>query len=184
MPRIKTLDSHELDAATITTLTAVGRKLGMVPNLFTTLAHAPSALNSYLAYSDNLGKGALTAKQREIVALAVAQYNQCQYCLSAHSLMGKGAGLSEQDIASARCGTARDTLDNGIAAFAREVTEARGIISDDAFNVYLGQGLTHSLMVEIVANVALNLLTNYINHLADTEIDFPVVALANKSTVY
>ena len=100
MPRIKPLQNHELDAATSTTLDAVGKKLGMVPNLFATLAHAPAALNSYLGFSDNLSNGVLTAKQREIVALAVAQYNQCQYCLSAHSLMGKGAGLSENDIRS------------------------------------------------------------------------------------
>ncbi len=182
MPRINALENHEVDTATAATLTAVGKKLGIVPNLFATLAHAPAALNSYLGFSDNLGKGALTAKQREIVALAVAQFNQCQYCLSAHNLMGKGAGLTDDDIAKARNGSANDPLNNVIAAFAREVTEARGVIPDQAFNAYAGQGLTHSLMVEIVANVALTLLTNYINHLADTEIDFLVVDLVSEAT--
>lgn len=181
MPRINALEKHEVDAATATTLDAVGKKLGMVPNLFATLAHAPAALNSYLGLSDNLGKGALSAKQREIVALAVAQYNQCQYCLSAHNLMGKGAGLSEDDITKARNGSATDPLNHTIAAFARDVTQSRGVIPDDAFNVYVGQGLAPSMMVEIVANVALNLLTNYINHLADTEIDFPVVDVVNRT---
>ncbi|WP_288355468.1 carboxymuconolactone decarboxylase family protein [uncultured Cycloclasticus sp.] len=180
MPRIKPLQNHELDAATSTTLDAVGKKLGMVPNLFATLAHAPAALNSYLGFSDNLSNGVLTAKQREIVALAVAQYNQCQYCLSAHSLMGKGAGLSENDIVKARNGSASEALNHTIAAFARDVVESRGVIPDEDFNAYAGQGLTHALMVEIIANVALNLLTNYINHLADTEIDFPVVDLVNQ----
>lgn len=177
MPRIKPLENHEVDAETATILTAVGNKLGMVPNLFATLAHSPAALNSYLGYSDNLGKGQLSIKQREIVALAVSQYNQCQYCLSAHTLMGKAAGLSENDIVKARNGSANDALDSVIVAFAREMTEARGVIRDDTFNVYIRQGLTRSMMVEIVANVALNLLTNYINHLADTEIDFPLVDL-------
>ncbi len=174
MSRIKALVNHEVDTETAATLTAIGKKLGMVPNLFSTLAHAPAALNSYLSFSENLGKGELTAKQREIVALAVAQYNQCQYCLSAHSLMGKGAGLTGDDIAKARNGGANDALNHTIAAFARDVTESRGVIMDDAFNVYVGQGLTPTLMTEVVANVALNLFTNYINHLADTEIDFPI----------
>jgi alkylhydroperoxidase AhpD family core domain len=180
MPRINPIKEHELDSATASILEAVGKKLGMVPNLFSTLAHAPAALNSYLGYSDNLTKGVLSAKQREIVALAVAQYNKCQYCLSAHSLMGKGAGLTEDEIAKARNGHATDVLDHTIASFARDVTDARGLITDDAFNVYSKQGLSHSMMIEIVANVALNLLTNYINHLAETEIDFPIVDLANE----
>jgi len=175
MPRIKPVEKHEIASTTATTLESVGKKLGMVPNLFSTLAQAPAALNSYLGFSDNLGNGVLTAKQREIVALAVAQYNQCQYCLSAHNLMGKGAGLTEDDIIKARNGSANDALNHTIAAFARDVTESRGVIPDDAFNVYVGQGLTPELMTEIVANVALNLFTNYINHLADTEIDFPIV---------
>jgi uncharacterized peroxidase-related enzyme len=175
MPRIKPAEKHELDSATATTLDAVGKKLGMVPNLFSTLAHAPVALTSYLGLSDNLSGGELTAQQREIVALAVAQCNQCQYCLSAHNLMAKGAGLSEEDIVKARKGDAYNTLNQTIAAFASEVTESRGVITDEAFNLYVGQGLSTALMIEIMANVALNLLTNYINHLADTDIDFPVV---------
>ncbi len=174
-PRINPLGKNELDSATAATLDAVHKKLGMVPNLFATLANAPAALNSFLGFSDAVGKGVLSARQREIVALAVAQYNQCQYCLSAHSLMGKGAGLTDDDIANARNGSANNALDNAMAAFARDITESRGVISDDAFNVYAGQGLTPDLMTEIVANVVLNLFTNYINHLADTEIDFPVV---------
>ncbi|MCG8382019.1 MAG: carboxymuconolactone decarboxylase family protein [Gammaproteobacteria bacterium] len=175
MPRINPVEKDEPDSATATTLDTVGKKLGMVPNLFATLANAPLVLNSYLGFNDHLSKGVLTAKQREIIALAVAQYNQCQYCLSAHNLMGKGAGLTDDDIVKARNGGANGALNHTIAAFARDVTESRGVISDDAFNGYAGQGLTPALMTEIVANVALNLFTNYINHLADTEIDFPVV---------
>lgn len=180
MPRINPLQNDELDSATAETLSGVAKKLGMVPNLFATLAHAPAALNSYLNYSDNLSKGALTNKQRETIALAVAQYNQCQYCLSAHHLIGKGAGLSEEDIAKARNGQAENALDNAIASFAREVTQTRGVVSNTTFKTFSEQGLTHSLMVEIVANVALNLLTNYVNHLAETEIDFPEVDLVNQ----
>jgi len=178
MSRINALENHEVDTQTAATLTAVGKKLGMVPNMFATLAHAPAALNGYLGFNEAVAKGRLSAKQREIVALAVAQYNQCQYCLSAHSLMAKGVGLSAEDIARARQGGASDALDHTIAAFARQVVEARGVIADDAFDAYRRKGLSQPLMVEVVANVALNLFTNYLNHLVDTEIDFPLVEVA------
>jgi len=178
MSRIKHLSHHELDAGTAATLDAVKQKLGMVPNLLSTFAHAPAALNGYLGLGEALGKGALTGRQREIIALTVAQFNQCQYCLSAHSVLGKAAGLSEDEIARARQGTALNKSDDVIANFARVVTANRGVINDEALKTYEQQGLTHSQMVETVANVAMNLLTNYINHLADTEIDFPVVDLA------
>ena len=94
--------------------------------------------------------------------------------------MSNGAGLSEEDIAKARNGQAENALDNAIASFAREVTQTRGVVSNTTFKTFSEQGLTHSLMVEIVANVALNLLTNYVNHLAETEIDFPEVDLVNQ----
>ncbi len=178
MPRIKPQEENNLDTTTAATLDAVGKSLGVVPNLFSTLAHTPAALNAYLGLSENLSSGELTAEQREIIALTVAQYNQCQYCLSAHSLMGKGAGLSEDDIRLARNGGATNGLNHNIAAFARDVTEYRGVIPDESFKVYLERGLTHAVMIEITANVTLNLFSNYINHLADTEIDFPVVDLA------
>lgn len=177
MSRINPIERNDLDPTTAKTLDAVGKKLGVVPNLFSTLAHAPAALNGYLQWSENLGKGALTARQREIVALAVAQSNQCQYCLSAHHLMGKSAGLSEQDIAQARNGNGNEALDQAIAAFAREVSEFRGVIPNAAFDVYAKQGLSSALMIEIVGHVTLNLFTNYVNHLAGTEIDFPVIDL-------
>ncbi len=102
MTQIAPLTIDTADAATAATLKAVKAKLGMVPNLFATLAHAPAALNGYLGLSETLGTGRLNASQREIVALAAGQANRCQYCLSAHTLIGKGAGLSAEAIAAAR----------------------------------------------------------------------------------
>ena len=106
MTQIAPLTIDTADAATAATLKAVKAKLGMVPNLFATLAHAPAALNGYLGLSETLGTGRLNASQREIVALAAGQANRCQYCLSAHTLIGKGAGLSAEAIAAARTVTA------------------------------------------------------------------------------
>jgi AhpD family alkylhydroperoxidase len=93
MPRIASIDIARADAGVQATLAGVKTKIGMVPNLLSTFAQSPAVLSGCLALSDALGKGVLTAKQREIVSLAVAQANECHYCLSAHTLMGKGAGL-------------------------------------------------------------------------------------------
>ena len=175
--QIAPLTIDTADAATAATLKAVKAKLGMVPNLLATLAHAPAALNGYLGLSETLGTGRLSATQREIVALAVGQANRCQYCLSAHTLIGKGAGLSAEAIAAARTGQAANALDDAIAGFARALVEQRGVVSADAMANYRRAGLDDGLILEVIANVALNTLTNYTNHIADTTVDFPVVAV-------
>src|SRR6185503_204685 len=130
MPRIAPINPQHADAAVQATLAGVKSKIGMVPNLFSTFAQSPAVLNGYLALSEALGHGMLTAQQREIVALAVAQANECAYCLSAHSLMGKGAGLSPEGIRKAREGHAESVFDAAIAAFARRVNDTRGRVSD------------------------------------------------------
>ena len=177
MPRINPVSPEHTDAATQATLTAVKGKLGMVPNMFATFARAPATLNGYLALSEALGAGNLTAAQREIVALATGQANTCHYCLSAHTLIGKGAGLSEEAILDARSGRGTDPKNHGIAALAGKIVTQLGVISDDDLAAARNAGLDDGLVLEVVANVALNILTNYTNHIAQTEIDFPVVPL-------
>lgn len=177
MPHISPLPLAQADAVTAATLKAVHAKLGMLPNLFATLAHAPAALNAYLGMSETLAGGRLSAAQREIVALAAGQANRCQYCLSAHTLIGKGAGLSATDIAAARDGRAAHALDNAIAGFARALVEQRGVVATETMATYRSAGLDDGLILEVIANVALNTLTNYANHVADTTVDFPVVAV-------
>ena len=177
MPRIQPLDTSQADANITATLDAVKAKLGMVPNLFTTLAHSPVALNSYLQVADILATGRLSAAQRETVALAVSQSNECHYCLSAHSLLAKNAGLNESDIANARAGIAANPLNDAIASLARRISETRGVLSNAEFENYRQAGLDNSLMLEVVTNVIHTILTNYVNHIAETEIDFPVVDL-------
>ncbi|MCZ4304457.1 peroxidase-related enzyme [Zoogloeaceae bacterium G21618-S1] len=177
MTQIAPLTLDTADTATAATLKAVKTKLGMVPNMFATLAHAPAALNGYLGLSETLAAGRLSAAQREIVALAAGQANHCQYCLSAHTLIGKGAGLSPEAIAAARQGKGGNALDAAIADFARVLVEQRGVVSAEAMTGYRRAGLDDGLILEVIANVALNTLTNYTNHVADTTVDFPVVAV-------
>lgn len=178
MPTIHPLRISDADGQTAATLEAVKAKLGGVPNLLATLANSPAALQGYLQLSETLGAGELTARQREIVALATAQENACGYCLSAHSFIGKSAGLTEDDIRQARAGTASVPHDAAIAAFARAIVGERGRLDPRAVELARKDGLSDSLILEIIANVALNTLTNYTNHVAGTVIDFPVVEVA------
>lgn len=176
-PRIAPLDPASADPAVAATLAAVKAKLGVVPNLFRTFARAPAALNGYLAFSDALSGGRLDAGRREIVALAVGQANSCAYCLAAHSLIGKGAGLSEADIRAARAGASADAADAALAVFARQLTERRGVVDDAELAAFKRAGFDDGHVLEVVALVALNTLTNYTNHVAGTIVDFPVVPL-------
>ena len=171
MPRIPSLtDNQAADARPI--LDAVRAKLGMVPNVVRTLANSPAALRGYLSLSEALAGGSLSAAERETVALAVGQANACGYCLSAHTLMAKGAGLSADAILAARQGEG-----SLLAAFARKVTTTRGTLSTQEIDDVRALGLSDAQIIEVIAHVALNTLTNYVNHIAATEIDFPVVAV-------
>lgn len=177
MPRINPKCAEQTDPETAPTLAAVKAKVGMVPNLHATLAAAPTALNAYLAMNDALSKGRLSARQREIVSLASAQINQCQYCLSAHTMLGGGAGLSAEAIAAARSGRADNPADNAVAALTMRLISSRGRISDEELAEAHAAGLDDGLILEVIAHVAMNALTNFTNNVAGTDIDFPVVSL-------
>ncbi|MCQ9374927.1 carboxymuconolactone decarboxylase family protein [Methyloversatilis sp. XJ19-13] len=177
MSHIPALDPARADSDTASTLAAVRAKLGMLPNLIATLAHAPAALNGYLALSEILASGRLSAHQREIVALAVAQANACQYCLSAHTAIARGAGLKPEQIAAARAGQADSPLDHAIARFARQLVEQRARLAPGDLQTLRRDGLDDGLTVEVIAHAVLNLLTNYVNHVAGTEVDFPPVSI-------
>jgi uncharacterized peroxidase-related enzyme len=178
MPRIKPIDANAIDTNTKATLGAIKAKIGMVPNLYATFAQAPSVLNGFLGLSEALSKGALSAAQREIIALAAAQANQCHYCISAHTLLGKNAGLSPDGILAARQGKASNALDNAVARLAARLIETRGSVSDTDIAASRNDGLDDARILEVIAHVALNVMTNFTNNVAQTDIDFPVVNLA------
>ena len=175
MARIAPANSSNVDPKVAATLSQIKASLGIVPNLFSTLANAPVALEGLLSLSKTLSRGRLTARQREVLALTIAQENECQYCLSAHTASSKAAGLSATDALKAREGNTDDPFERVLATFAKNVIHQRGLVSDQDLDFARKAGIDDGLMLEIVANVALNTLTNYVNRLADTEIDFPVV---------
>ncbi len=156
-------------------LEAVNKQLGIVPNLFRVVSNSPAALEGYLGLSGALGKGTLPAATRERIALAVAEINGCNYCLSAHSYLGKNlAKLDEAEILANRMGYSNDPKADAAVQFAVVVTKARGHVSDDDLQVVKLAGYDDAQVVEIVLHVALNTWTNYINEVAQTVIDFPV----------
>ncbi len=156
-------------------LDAVKAKLGLVPNITRAMANSPAVLEGYLGLSGALGKGSLSAKNREQIALAVGQSNQCNYCLAAHSAIGKMVGLTPDQILDSRRGTAIDAKSDAVIRFARKVVDERGHVSDADVAEVRAAGLDDGAIAEIVANVALNIFTNYFNHVAETDIDFPEV---------
>ena len=178
MPRIAPVVSENVDPKVAATLSQLKASRGKVPNLFPTLAHAPVALDGFLALSKALSRGRLSTRQREILSLAIAQENECQYCLSAHTEGAKAAGLSAEDTLKARAGSNDDPFERALVAFTRNLIRQRGLVSDHDMDLARTAGIDNSLMLEIVAFVALNTLTNYTNRLAHTEIDSPVVEVA------
>lgn len=154
-------------------LDAVQGKLGLVPNLTRAMANSPAVLEGYLGLSGALGKGSLSAKNREQIALAVGQANLCDYCLAAHSAIGKMVGLTPEQILDSRRGTAVDPKSDAVIRFARKVVDERGRVNDTDIADVRAAGLNDGAIAEVVANVALNIFTNYFNHVAETDIDFP-----------
>ena len=183
MPNISPINLDQPGAAT-EIVNAVRAKVGAVPNIFATMAQSPAALEGFLAFNGALGSGILSAAVREQIALAVAGESTCDYCASAHTFVAKSAGIDGSEAARNLAGTATDPRVAAIISFARDVVRSRGLLADPArsLNELRDAGLTEAEIVETLAHVGLNLFTNYFNHVADTEIDFPfVTAAANKS---
>ncbi len=175
MATILPLDPTQASPEVASILQAVKTKLGRVPNLFLTLAKAPAALKTYLSASEALASGQLDAQQREVIALAVAEANGCDYCLAAHSAIGKMVGLDAGTILQARSGVPANGRQAALTAFARAVVRERGQVSALDLQAAREGGLDDQDLLEVVANVAVNVLTNYTNLVADTVVDFPIV---------
>lgn len=177
MPRITQIDPSSADASRTELFDAAKAKLGKVPNLLLALGASTAALRGYLEFSGALSHSeALTAKQREVIALGVAQANGCEYCLAAHSTIGKLVGLSPKEIAAARRGDGMDSALGAVARFAAEVLRTRGRVSDESLEAFRTAGFGDEAVAEVVAHVALSVFTNYFNNLAETDVDFPAAA--------
>jgi uncharacterized peroxidase-related enzyme len=180
MSRIPTPTPEQAPAATQPLLAAVQKQLGVVPNLFRVVANSPAALEAYLGFSGALGKGALPAATRERIALAIAEVNGCDYCLSAHTyLASHRAKLDDAEITANRNGASNDVKADVAVRFAVKLLRERGRVTEADIAALKGAGYGDAELVEIIAHVALNVFTNTVNVALDTEIDFPRVTARN-----
>jgi uncharacterized peroxidase-related enzyme len=175
MNRITQLDPANATGKTKQLFDGVQAKLGIVPNLFRVFGNSPAALEGHLNFSGALASGVLSAKVREQIALAVAEINDCSYCRSAHTYIGGKVGLTEREMINARKVAAMDEHTAAMLSLARNIVVQRGELSESEFKTARAAKLTDAEIVETVANVALNILTNYLNHVAQTVVDFPEV---------
>ena len=179
MSRIAIPTRDAAPAASQPILDAVNKQLGIVPNLFRLVANSPAALAGMTGLSGALSK-ALDVKTRERIALAVAQVHGCDYCLSAHTYLGLNlAKISPEEIALNRKGRSGDPKADAAVHFAAKVAETRGQVSDADLAAVRTAGFTDAQIVEIVGLVVENVFTNFVNKVADTDIDFPVVHAAD-----
>jgi uncharacterized peroxidase-related enzyme len=175
MARLPVIDPEKSTGKAQELLTAVQKKLGLVPNSMRVMVNSPAVLEAYIGFSGALEGGSLDAKTRERIALGSAEANQCNYCLSAHSAIGKLVGLNEAEILDSR--RARSTEPKSAAAlqFSRQLIEKRGAVSEADVEAAHQGGLTEGEIAEVVALTALNIFTNYFNTAFQVDLDFPVV---------
>ncbi len=173
MTRIAPIVRGKADEATEGLLDQVESTMGKVPNVIATMAHSPAVTQAYLAYNQALSGGSLDAKLREQLALAIAQTNDCNYCVSAHCALGSMAGLSSGEIDKARRADADDEAARALLIFARKLVKSSGKVASEDIAQMRNLGIEEGQIVEVVGHVAVNILTNYLNHVAGTEVDFP-----------
>lgn len=174
MQRITAINHESAEGKAKELLDGVKAKIGFAPNLMKTFASSPATLEAYLNFSGALG-ATLNAKLREQIALTTAEINGCQYCASAHTAIGKMSGLDDAAILNARRASSVDAKTDAALKFASALIVSRGKVSPADFQAVIDAGFTEKEITEIVANVALNIFTNYFNETAGTEVDFPAI---------
>lgn len=176
MPRVN-LQPQSVPAASQPLLAQIQQAFGATPNMFKAVANSPAALQSMWAAFGALGQGTLGARLGEQIAVAIANRNRCGYCLAAHTVLGQNAGASAAEMAAAQAGQSDDAKTAAALAFALKVVEQRAQVGDDDVVRLRQAGFGDEQIVEIMAHIALNLFTNYINVALDIPVNFPKVAL-------
>jgi uncharacterized peroxidase-related enzyme len=173
MTRIPLLEPGDTSGKVKSVLEGIARKRGYVPTPVQVMAHSPAVLDGYIALATSLARGELDEATRERIAIAVATANECQPCIVAHGRLAKAAGVADAEIAAARGFSSSEPATAAALAFARAVLETQGHVSDEQFAAARDVGLSHAIMVEIAAHIAINLLTNAVNSIADVKVEAP-----------
>lgn len=182
MTRIPPLAPESADEVQSGLLADTERRLGRVPNLYAAMAHSPATLRGYLGLRDALSDGELNAVERELVALLVAQDNDCEYCVSAHTFRGGRMRISDEDLQRARRAESTDPHTRAVLRLARAVLARRGRLDDAELTDARAAGVSDAEILEVVAHVAMNALSNWVNHVARPPLDFPRVPTAPDGT--
>ena len=177
MSRINSIENDRANAEQKALLDAIQAQLGMVPNFLRVFANSPAALRAFLGLHGIAGEGELDARTRERIALALAQQNACQYCLSAHTAIGRKAGLDSAEIEANRAGSSGDARAAAAVAFARALAEHSGEVTSAEISAVREAGYSDAQIVEIITHVGMNILTNILGKASRVEIDFPKIDL-------
>ncbi|MFZ3201398.1 MAG: carboxymuconolactone decarboxylase family protein [Candidatus Acidiferrales bacterium] len=177
MSRLPAIQTETASGRSKQLLEAVQAKLKITPNMTRVMANSPAVLEGYLGFAGALAGGSLPAKLREELALEVGEQNGCAYCVSAHTALGKMAGLTEPQTREAREARSSSPKDAAALEFARQVVAKKGWVTESDFEAVRKAGFGDGEIAEIIAHVALNVFTNYFNTATEVEIDFPKIAL-------
>jgi len=177
MARVNLIDPASANASVQPTLDQIKGAFGVVPNMFKAVANSQAALQSMWGSFGALGGGTIGAKLGEQIAVAVADRNACNYCLAAHTVLGQKAGASAAEMAESQAGRSADPQTEAALRFAIKVVENRGAMTAADVQALRAAGFDDEAIVEILAHVALNLFTNYVNVAFDVPVDFPAVKL-------
>lgn len=177
MSRIDTVTTATANSEQAALLDAVRSGLGMVPNFLAVMAQSPDALKAFLGLHEIAGSGTLDPQTRERIALVVAEGNACEYCVSAHTAMGRKAGLSGAEIEANRSGTSQDARAAAAVVFAKALNSNLGDVTQGEFDAVRSAGYTDAEIVEIITHVGMNILTNLLGKAVEVDIDFPKVEL-------
>lgn len=177
MSRINTVNYENANAEQTVLLDELNKNLGTVPNFLKVFANSPAALNAFLGLHTITNEGSLDSQTRERIALALAEQNGCQYCVSAHTAIGRKAGLDNTEIESNRNGSSQDEKAAIAVQFAKDLVEYKGEVTNVELAKVRNAGYSDSDIVEIITHVGMNFLTNVLAKAGHIEIDFPKVEL-------
>ena len=181
MPRIAPIAKEDAAPKAQELMAAVEGTMGRVPNIFATFAHSPAVFEMYLGMKKTLSGGKLTAAEQEAIALVVAAENGCSYCAAAHTAGGKRAGVDDAELSLNLRGQSGDARTQALISLAEAIVQKRGWLDDEEIEAARAAGLDDVDIVETIAVTAMNIFTNYFNHIAETEVDLPKVDLPQKA---
>lgn len=157
------------------------KALGFVPNLYAAIGHSGNGLSRYLAYQN--AKSSLSNREKEAVNLIVSQVNNCVYCLSAHTVIGKMNGFSDEQLLDIRSGKAADARLNALVALAASLTKHRGNTEAALADDFFAQGYTNENLVDLVLQISDKTAMNYLHNLTKVPVDFPLAPSLEQASV-